>query len=63
MGLSRVERARISDSRLRIKSVEHSLKHVDPKKVENYDAIQECLENADESLTKALDEASNSENA
>ena len=40
MGLSRVERARISDSRLRIKSVEHSLKHVDPKKVENYDAIR-----------------------
>jgi hypothetical protein len=56
MRLNRVERERVADSRLKIRSVAKSLKQVDPGKVENYDGIQDCLEGADQSLLKALEE-------
>jgi len=54
MRLNKVERARVADSRLKLKSVAKSLQQVDPAKVDNFDGIQECLEGADHSLTKAL---------
>jgi hypothetical protein len=56
MGLTKVERERVADSRLKLKSVAKSLKYVDPRKVENFDGIQDCLEGAGESLTKALEQ-------
>ena len=54
MSLTRTERERIADSRLKIQSVAHSLNHVDPNKVPNFEAIQHCLEDAEESLEGAL---------
>jgi len=52
--LTRVERERITDSRLKVQSVTHSLKHVDPSKIPNFEEIEECLEGAQESLKEAL---------
>jgi hypothetical protein len=49
-----VEKERIADSRLKIQSVVKSLKHVDPKKVHNFEAVQECLDDADHTLGGAL---------
>lgn len=54
MALTRTEKERISDSRLKIRSVAHSLTQVDPKKVRNLDGIQDCLQDADKNLTGAL---------
>jgi hypothetical protein len=54
MALTRTEKERIADSRLKIQSVTNSLQHVDPKKVPNFEEIQECLEDAEESLEGAL---------
>jgi len=54
MALSRAERERVSDSRFKLKSVNDSLSHIDPAKVPDIEDIQECLENAEESLKEAL---------
>ena len=54
MGLTRVERERIKDSRLKLQSVADSLKHVSPQGVDGIDDIQECLKDAEKSLTGAL---------
>jgi hypothetical protein len=39
--------------------VTRSLSHLDPSKIEDFEAIQECLEDAEKNLTGAL-EASDS---
>ena len=54
MALSRQEKERLSDSRMKIQSVADSLSHVDPDKVPNFDEIEECLDEADKNLDKAL---------
>jgi hypothetical protein len=54
MTLTRAERERITDSRLKIQAVADSLNHVDPRKVPDIPTIQECLEGADRSLSGAL---------
>jgi hypothetical protein len=54
MALTRVEKERIADSRLKIQSVAKSLKHVDPSKVRNFEEIRDCLETADQTLSGAL---------
>jgi hypothetical protein len=54
MALTRVEKERIADSRLKIQSVAKSLKHVDPSKVRNFEEIRDCLEAADQRLSGAL---------
>lgn len=54
MALTRVEKERIVDSRLKIQAVATSLKSVDRRKVPDLDAIEECLEDADKSLGGAL---------
>lgn len=54
MALTRVERERIADTRLKLQSAANSLSHIDPKKVPDFDEIQECLEDADRSLHGAL---------
>jgi hypothetical protein len=54
VGLTEEERARLNDSKHKIQSVANSLTHVDPRKVPDFDEIEECLENADESLREAL---------
>ena len=54
MALSRVERERVSDSRLKLQSVANTLSHIDPQKVPEFEDIQECLENAEKSLRGVL---------
>ncbi|MGA3043126.1 MAG: hypothetical protein ABSF54_20300 [Bryobacteraceae bacterium] len=54
MVLTRVERERITDSRLKVQSVANSLKHIDPQKIRDFEEIQECLEDTDRSLGEAL---------
>ena len=61
MGLTEEERARLNDSKHKIQSVANSLAHVDPSKVPDFDEIEECLENADESLREALRSESGSD--
>jgi hypothetical protein len=52
--LTPVEKERITDSKMKIQSIASSLKHVDPKKIVDFDDIRECLEAADKSLGAAL---------
>lgn len=54
MALNRSERERISDNRLKIQSIAASLHQLDPSKVPNLDEIQECLQDAEETLKGAL---------
>jgi len=54
MKLTRLERERITDSRLRIQAAADSLNRVDSKKVPDFEEIQECLEEAAKSLGGAL---------
>jgi hypothetical protein len=54
MSLTQVDKERISDSRMKLQSVAHSLNHIDPKKVPGYAGIQECLDEAEKNLSGAL---------
>ena len=54
MALTRTDKERISDSRLKVQTVADSLKHVDPDKVPHFDEIEQCLEEAANSLGQAL---------
>jgi hypothetical protein len=54
MALTRAEKERITDSRLKLQSVADSLSHVDPEKVPEFHEIQECLEDAEKTLSGAL---------
>jgi hypothetical protein len=54
MRLTRLEKERLTDSRLKIQSVADSLKHIDPKKVSSYEEIADCLEAAEHNLRGAL---------
>jgi hypothetical protein len=54
MALTRVERAKITDSALKIQSAQASLEHLDKTKVEGFEDIEDCLEVADANLRQAL---------
>ena len=54
MSLTRVEKERINDSRMRIQTASTTLKEVDPKKVPELAEIRECLDNAERTLDSAL---------
>jgi hypothetical protein len=54
MALTRVEKERIHDSLLKIQAASNSLKRVDPKKIPDFEDIEDCLKETDESLEGAL---------
>lgn len=54
MNLTATEKERLRDSLLKIQAVTETLSDVDPAKVPNFQAIQDCLEGADETLDHAL---------
>jgi hypothetical protein len=54
MALTRVEKERLTDSRLKVQSITNSLKHIDPGKLRDFEEIQECLEDTERSLEEAL---------
>lgn len=57
MALTNEERERLTDSLAKLQSVARSLKHVDPQKIPDGAEIEDCLEDADKSLTGALKSA------
>lgn len=56
MPLTRVERAKITDSALKIQSAQASLEQLDETKVEDFDEIKDCLNMAGTNLRQALRE-------
>ncbi len=54
MGLTRVDKERIRDSRMKLQSVANSLKQVSPKGINGIEEIQDCLKDAEKSLKGAL---------
>jgi hypothetical protein len=54
MALTNAERERLADSWAKIQSVVRSLQHVDRKEIPDAAEIEDCLEDADKSLTGAL---------
>jgi len=54
MALTRVEKERLTDSRLKLQAVTRSLREVDPDRIPGYEEIEDCLEDADKNLGKAL---------
>jgi hypothetical protein len=54
MALTRVERERINDSRLKLQSVANSLGHIPREKIPKLEQIEQCIEDAGETLTQAL---------
>ena len=54
MALTKLEREAITDSVLKIESIRASLQQVDDAKLDDIDAIHECLKNADNSFRLAL---------
>jgi hypothetical protein len=54
MSLNKAEKERVTDSKLKLQSVSHSLKHIDPAKIPGYEDIEKCLEDAEKSLSGAL---------
>src|SRR5262252_6923205 len=55
--LSRVEKERLADSRMKLQSVARTLREVDPKKVRNIEAIEECIDDAEKTLKGTLKES------
>ena len=55
MSLTRVEREQIHDSKLKLQAAANSLNNLDPGKIEDFDDIQECLEDVRQSLDAALE--------
>jgi len=54
MALTRLEKERITGSRLKLRSAARTLNDIDPEKVPDYEEIQDCLDGADKSLASAL---------
>jgi hypothetical protein len=54
MSLSRVEKERIRDSRMKLQSAARSLKEIQPSEIGQIDEIQDCLESAEQTLKGAL---------
>ncbi len=54
MALTRVDKERISDSRLKLQAVAESLSEIDREKIPEIEEIQGCLEDAEKSLSGAL---------
>jgi len=54
MALTNVEREQIHDSQLKLQSAAQTLSKVDPRKIDHLSDIQECLDDAERSLSDAL---------
>jgi hypothetical protein len=54
MPLTPVEREKVKDTQRKIESAAKTLKSVDPEKIRAFEEIEDCLEEAEESLAEAL---------
>jgi hypothetical protein len=62
MPLTRLEREAITDSVLKIQSIQASLEQVDVTRIADREEIESCLETADKSLRVALREPASETN-
>jgi hypothetical protein len=58
MSLTRLEREAITDSVLKIQSIQASLEQVEDARIPDRDEIESCLESADKSLRVVLEKDS-----
>ena len=54
MELTKVEREKITDGMLKIQSARASLEDVDATKIPEFEDLEDCLEDADKNLNRAL---------
>ena len=54
MSMTRSERERVNDIRLKLQSAARSLQHLDEAEIPGHDQIETCLDEADRSLQQAL---------
>jgi hypothetical protein len=54
MAMTRAEKERANDIRLKLQSAARSLQHLPESDIPDYEQIENCLDNADESLRVAL---------
>ncbi len=54
MALTKAEKERLADSRMKLQSVAKSLRQIDPDAIPDFEEIESCLEGADKSLGVAL---------
>ena len=54
MAMTRAEKERVSDIRLKLQSAARSLQHLDQAGIPEIDQIESCLDDADRSLRTAL---------
>lgn len=54
MALTKAEKERLADSRMKLQAVAKSLRRVDPKAIPDFEQIESCLEDADKNLGVAL---------
>jgi hypothetical protein len=57
MGLTRLEREKITDGMLKIQSARASLEEVAADKIPEFENLEDCLEDADKNLSRALRQA------
>jgi hypothetical protein len=57
MALTRMEREKITDGMRKIQSARASLEEVDGSKIPEFEALEDCLEDADKNLGIALRQA------
>jgi hypothetical protein len=62
MSLTKLEREVITDSMLKIQSIQASLDQIEEAKIPDHDEIESCLENADKSFRVALRDGSPEKN-
>ena len=54
MALTKAEKERLADSRMKLQTVAKSLRQVDRDAIPEFDQIESCLEDADKNLGAAL---------
>jgi hypothetical protein len=57
MALTREEKQRVHDNRLKIQAVAKSLHRLEREEIPHFEEIESCLEETDKSLASALEDA------
>jgi hypothetical protein len=54
MAMTKAEKERVNDIRLKLQSAARSLQHLPESDIPDYDEIEKCLDNADQNLREAI---------
>jgi hypothetical protein len=54
MAMTKAEKERVNDIRLKLQSVARSLQHLPESDIPDYDQIEKCLDHADQNLREAV---------